>query len=312
MYQSGSVNFISVVTIGNSIVTSFVNELFKVGSSQALSLIMKQTIPLHEVTKYLDLFMQFLIAVGILSMFFHWKRNEFHEEYSAFSLASFTLAVVAIVVPYLSGALNPTRLYQITLIFLAPFCVTGALSISHLLYRKNMKADFTLKLVSLIFAVFLLFNIGFVYEVTKEEPESISLSQNSIMEYGDEGGKVAFYTDYTTDQDVFSAEWMSKYSSVDSIIYATISDLRVHSLQSYGMISQARVYPLTTSTTTMQGSSYVYLQYLNVVVGLGVFTEPSLGTPQIQFFNIEQISPLLEKTDKIYTNGGSEIFYNGN
>lgn len=310
IWESGSTAFTSMVMIGNNIVTGFINEFLKPGASQALSMILTATSPLHEMTKYLQLFMQFLIAIGILGLLIGWKRKKFDEEYSAFSLVAFALAVAAIAVPYLSGALNTIRLYHITLIFLAPFCIIGALTIQGLLRGQKRKPGIALKLLSLVFAVFLLFNIGFVYEVANDSPFSISLSQNSITEHGDAEEKVLFYVNYSTNQDVLCAEWASLFLPQDSKIYATYTDNGgTYALQSYGMVSQDRMYPLTPSTTALQGPSYVYLQSVNVVQGLGTILEQG-GGEQVQSFSMGEINPLLTKMDKIYSNGGSEILCN--
>ena len=308
--QSGSVVFYYVVLIGNKIATGFISEFFRPGASEALSILMTVASPLREVNKYLQLFLQFLIAIGIFNLLIHWKRQEFDEEYSAFALGSFALAAAAIVVPYLSGALNTERLYHITLIFLAPFCVIGAIVMYRLLSKKRGEPWFVLKFMSLLLAVFLVFNTGFVYEMAQNNENSISLSQNSIIEHGNAEEKVVFYANYSPDQDVLSAEWISKYTSGDSEIYATFTNAGgAYPLQSYGMISQERMYPLTPSTQDMQKLSYVYLQTVNVVDHLGMVVQQQ-GNEPLQSFNMEEISPLLSKADKIYSNGSSDLLYN--
>ena len=46
---------------------------------------------------------------------------KFNENFSIFSVMSFVMLVLVTNVPFLAGALNPERFYQIALIFLSVF-----------------------------------------------------------------------------------------------------------------------------------------------------------------------------------------------
>lgn len=310
MWQSGSSAFIAMVELTNHIATTFFTEFLSLMSSQALWLITTPTVsPLHEVTKYLYLFTQFLIAVGILDLVLHWRQKKFDEEVSVFSLVSFIVLLAAVAVPYFAIALNTTRIYQLSLILLAPFCVTGAVAISRFLFRKRqLTSKIPLKAVSILLAVFLLFSTGFVYEVAKDHPSSISLSQEWIKRYGDAEEKASFYGVYTSDEDVFSAKWLSKSveNTEDLNIYATYWVFgQVHAVESYGMISHWKITPLDNSTQEVESGAYIYLQYLNVVYGIGTMMVTSFRN--IETFDMLELSPVLVKTNKVYSNQGSGI-----
>jgi uncharacterized membrane protein len=314
MWQSGSSTLITIVELTNHIATTFFTEFLSSMSSQALWLITTPTVsPLHEVSKYLHLVTQFLIAVGIIDLVFHWRQKKFGEEFSAFSLVGLILLIAAIAVPYFSIAINTPRLYHLSLIFLAPFCVTGAIATSRFLLRKRQPTSrLPLKLVSILLAVFLLFNTGFMYEVANDHPYSISLSQEEMKRYESTKVKASFYGFYTPDEDVFSAKWLSKHVEIirDIKVYATEYGYgQIHALESYGMISSSRVTPLNNSTQEVESGAYIYLQYLNVVDGIGTMTPPPLysGIKREEYFNMLELNPLLEKANKVYSNRGSEI-----
>ncbi len=83
--------------------------------------------------------------------------------------------------PFFSSALNTTRLYQITLIFLAPFFVIGVLEAFRFLRRFLRRTDLDLsgetatRAIAAFLCIFVLFNTGFVYSALGDEPTSIAL-----------------------------------------------------------------------------------------------------------------------------------------
>ena len=60
----------------------------------------------------------------------------------------------------------------------------------------------------------------------------------------------------------------------------------------------------------MDRGAYVYLGYLNVVEGIVVCWETEF-LKEMFYYNTTEILPPLNKTNKIYANGGSEIYYKG-
>jgi uncharacterized membrane protein len=60
---------------------------------------------------------------------------------------------------------------------------------------------------------------------------------------------------------------------------------------------------LSNTTAKIEKGAYVYLGYLNVVEGIG--TGPDLYRV---FWNMTEISPLIEEKNKIYSNGCSEVY----
>ena len=163
----------------------------------------------------------------------------------------------------------------------------------------DQRVKSSLRVLSVFFAIFLLFNSGWVYEVAKDHPGSISLSQESIKEYGDAESKNAFYAAYYLDEDIAGVEWISKNRDNESKIYADYTR-RLLVFTSYGMMPGE--YKLT-NTTKIRDKSYIYLGYPNVRYGL------MYGPDKGEYWNITDISPLLDESHEIYNNGGTHIYY---
>ena len=175
---------------------------------------------------------------------------KFGKEYKAFALINLAWLLAAIAVPYFASSLNTTRLYQITLFFLAPFCVIGGRAtfnkikkVSGTRLGENSMKD-SLKLLSIFFAIFLLFTSGFIYEVAKDNPSTISLDKT--MDYP-----------RFNDKEVHAAKWLVDIS--DS--YPIYAD-RFGWLLLYGF-GHWRVRTFSAETEELPFGAYVYLRNLN-------------------------------------------------
>ncbi len=117
------------------------------------------------------------------------------------------------------------------------------------------------------------------------------------------------YTAATPEQEVFSARWLSINMESGEKIYATYYDIRIHALTSYGMIPVEDVPRLTSTTKTIPKGAYVYLQYINVVDGIGTaFDSPLMPGREYSYYSMTEIFHLYQGKNKIYSNGGSEIY----
>jgi uncharacterized membrane protein len=254
--------------------------------------------------------MQFFIAIGLIAVFA--KRTRFNREYLFMSLVAFLWLLAAIAVPYLSQKLNTTRLYHLMLIFLAPLCVVGAIHVLKRCLRIGRSAQnrnhvsvrTMLKIFSILLCVFLLFNSQLVFEVAGDNPYSFSISQRSIMQRGQIQAKVWLYAMVDPPEDVAGAMWLSAYADRASNRY---SDFRARNnvLNAYGMLSrdQGESFKYSGGIVMLaEQNSYVYLRQLTVVYGI-VGDDPDIyaGAPVL--------SSLDQHTNRLYSNGGSLIFY---
>ena len=269
----------------------------------------------HIIIYYLS---QTFIIIGVLVLLKKHRELKFEKEYVAFSMLNLVIFFAVIAPPFLSPLLlisgaDTGRLYHIALIFLAPFCVIGGLTVLRMIsrvvkaswknerVRKSLKVS-ALSVLSVYFVIFFLFQTGFVWQVTQSYPGSILLGQEWIKEYGDAEVKARLYNAVTLEQDVFSARWLSVNRNSKELIYATYDDIRVHALTSYGMIPVEDVPTLASTTKTIPKDAYVYLQYINVIEGIGTEVNPR------SYYNMTEISHLFAGKNKIYSNGGSEIY----
>ncbi len=158
--------------IATHYLTFSINELLRFGTLSAL----------HEAARYLYLIGLSLIVVGLIALVRRRCRRTFDKEYVALALASFVVLLASTVVPSLAMIINTTRLYQISTLFLAPFCVTGAVALSHAFHFRHgvqqaqAGSRYVYKLVTLLVVTTLLFSTGIVYEVTQQDPTSFVLN----------------------------------------------------------------------------------------------------------------------------------------
>jgi uncharacterized membrane protein len=219
---------------------------------------------------------------------------------------------LCVAVPNVAPALNLERFYAITLLFLAPCFVLGGetlVGVSENVLRRAIRRRSlsnaysktgTVVLCAVLIGYFLT-QSGFINCISGASPLSFSLDYNRIRTSTDpnSANSITFYANFITEQDVFGAVWLTKNRGESSMIYA---DYRSADgvLTSYGFIPRLQISPLTNTTTLEQGG-FVYLRQLNVANGI-------IPTPTAPF-NTSEIYPLLNKTNLIYSNGNSEIWY---
>ena len=335
MYVSGSTAFNAIVHIGDhvyySIYTDFFNPVAREGSVMS-------AIGIHEpaqslarfISRYIFHATQLFIIIGVIRLLIQRNKMKFEREYIAMTLVSTVIIFMCIMLPFFSGKLHMDRIYLILLLFLSPFCILGGetvfkgiLKLFRLVssrfkqkqacasdqrrYSKqdNRYSDATpninkmyVLLVFIVLVPYFLFNTGFVWEVTGDAPTSISLSMERMKRSSDENANVSFSGAYTYEQDVFSARWLSKSIDNKNPVYSDKLSYW-YILPSYGMIFPSRVL---YNTTRIRDTSYIYLSHLNVVDGLMAIGRGSN-------YNTTEISPPLWGNNKIYSNGGSEIYY---
>lgn len=314
-YVSSSAAVESIASIGNNIVTVIFTEFFTQGGkgyllSLALGGALSTPSLLREIHVIVQYVTEFFIIVGILGLVARWKGFKMNLEYSVMAVASMVVLLMCIVLPYFAGYLNVTRFYQITLIFLSPFCVLGGIALFRGALKLFKASRITIKAVYamllIVLVVYFMFNTGFLYEVTGDVPFSASLGLQRMKASTDPAVEVNFNGFYTYAVEVFSARWLSEYGSNASEVYAD-AQATDRVLVSYGMISPQDLTAISNDTTinTIDVPAYIYLKYLNVVDGLMAYTTSSGGT---SYFNTTEILPILDKCNCIYSNGGSSIY----
>jgi len=314
LYITDSSGLTAIVRIWNYIQDTIFTEFLNPETSRgAYMLTREMQSPLHTVYQKFNLTIQFFIGIGILKLLIKHKEMKLTKIYSIFSLYWFIVCIIAITVSGFA-AMSPGRLYHLSLLVLAPFSFIGSLTILELIakiFKMSLEKKHIERLVRglcIFFIIYFLFNIGFIFEITKDHPHSISLSQDSTKRFGDIEDIGLFYTFYMPEQDVFSARWLGAKMDTSARISATCGHGQGRgALHSYGAISQKEIYRLNNDTKKISEGDYIYLLYVNVVEGVGLGSNARLGYPV--YFNITDVYPLLADKSRIYDNGGSQILF---
>jgi uncharacterized membrane protein len=214
-------------------------------------------------------------------------------EYIAFIVVAMVLLVALIIVPGLANTLNMSRFYHILLFFLAPLCLLGIKSLIKLITKQESHLIISILLLIVLIPYFL-FQINFVYEVTRTESWSLSLSMYRMGPY-----RLYARRGYIDTQSVLSAQWVRKNINVEHVqIYSDISSIKI--LISYGNIYRSRIL-LLSNVTKVSINGIVYLNQLNTVHKIIVTRFYLCASDELIF---------LRNMNKIYTNGGSDIYQN--
>lgn len=308
IYTSKSAAFITIIYEISQI---FAAELLKTGTSAGLDTIVHGgTISLlHSYAKYLYLVCTLFISIGIISPIFYSiysKYVNFRKDYYILSLTYFILCIFSIIIPYFLIMFSTLRMYQITLIFLAPFCVIGGFLFLRI-FGKLSGIDFSMKISQKILALFLsalfLFNVGIIYEMANDHPTSISLSQENFKNSKYiQDRKVLFDCINTLQQDVVGAYWLREEIDQSNPINVYADYISSHPLTSYGAIFPDYIHPLINTTKKLESGTFLFLGYANIIENISIIKNTG------NRFNTTDLSSLLLSINKIYSNGGSEIF----
>lgn len=304
IYTSQSASFMSLVEMGENIQRSFWIDLLNPSSRPDPALtavgVGEPAMSIgHWLGRGFHYTVQFFIVLGVVS--FVMKREKgykFDPEYVVMSLTVLVFALLPLAAPSFN-LLNVTRTYHISLLLLAPFCMIGGNSLFSFYprFRRNFLPFF---FTSIIVTSLFLFETGFVYEITGDESYSIPLSKyrmNRAYSYG-----VGYLTESV---DVSSAKWLRSniVLTASTFIYADIVSMSFV-LTSYAVFPRSQTEILTNATPFDRMSAYVYLRNFNTFDGKILGRGYTLG----HVWNTSDLSSRLTAFNKIYTNGGSEVF----
>ena len=316
MYISSSSSFNTIVRIGDHIASSICTDFLNPEAVQGLKMMLAepQLGIISQINRIINYLNQVFIIIGVFYLLLNYINMKFEKEYAAFSMVNLAILFASVSVPFFASSLNMTRLYHITLFFLAPFGIIGGVAIFRGINKmvgaawtdESMKRS--LRVLSLYFVIFLLFQSGFVYYMVQGYSGSISISQEEIKKYGDAKAKAGFYSCYIPEQDVFGARWLSNNRDDATKIYADYSACG-HVLQSYGMLPRKYRHQLLNTTTEIETGSHIFMSYVNVICNTCLSVTFEKGRMS-STYNTTDIDGLLKKNCKIYSNGGNDIYVN--
>jgi len=255
--------------------------------------------PLHGAGRVLYIISLFLIAVGLCAVAFRCCRRRFDKEFVALALASFAVFVAAIIVPQLSFTINTTRLFHISTLLLAPFCVTGALLVLQTAarvigWRDNVSHAYALKIAAGFFVVLFLFNTGFIYEVAQQESTSFILNGNIDAARLNE-------------MEIAAGQWLGHVrGSSNGVALSIFADAHRQELLKSFLNSDVQYLRKPPATTSLNG--YVYLGTYNLKTGqIAQIQEQTLlqGTA-ISYADLGTTNAI---RSKIFDDGGAVVYY---
>lgn len=335
LYMSKGEAFMAILKIGNHVYGSFFTELI---SPEARGVEISKFIggslisPLHELARDLYRITVLFIIVGFIGSIIKSLRLNFKllnflkspmtvkKPYLILSLISIMILIATVVFPRFITGFNMDRMYFISLFILSPFCIIGGMTIIKwidgilcIIKMKIATKEFSLninplKLITIFIIIpYFLFNVGFIYEVTDDPyPTSIALSFEKMKNSNDTNLKSSFYSQYTSLKDVSIANWILKNRNIKKIIYADENEVNI--LVGYGIVSEKnyfkkpfdQVYPLKSNLNIQKGS-YIVLGTYNIEGNLIIGWLDGIS-------NLSDINSLLKSKNKIYSNGGSEVW----
>jgi uncharacterized membrane protein len=253
------------------------------------------------------------LLIGALSMILKPKEKGVFAEYIDITVIAAIILAVSLVAPTIASILNFDRVYGITLLILSPCFVFGGLTllttikrvltkIKQLMKResasKNKNIDLALLLIAIILGGYFLSQVGFVNRVTGGAIHTYTSDFDLMIKSNNSQAKTMLYWAYMSEQDVFSASWLSRHKVETAEVFADLI-YESHALLSYGLIPNRLLLPITNTTIPPQGS-IIYLGSLNTV--------NSVITTISGSFNTSEISFLLDKNNLVYSSGNNQIW----
>lgn len=288
IYLSSSSAVITLINVIEHIIQNLASSLLNSETSQGLAMIINGYSPLHEVTKYFYLVSQLFIFIGVIGLMFIPNEHKFGREYGTFSIVSLIICLSGIVIPNFASALNTTRLFHITLFFLAPFSVTGVQLFFNILYKTKPTYNILAKkMFSIYLMFFLLLTSGFFYELAGDMPVSIALNDT-------------FDATRYNDMEVYNAKWVSN-SLNESKIYA----------DPYGKYLLEEFLPTNKVELFAEGemNGFLYLREINLKTGTIPCIKREKSVSRINYQSLDK-STFYVDANKVYSNGGSDLLLN--
>jgi len=257
------------------------------------------------------------LIVGFIRLIFRPKRlGEFKAEYLSLTIVTVLILLGVFVLPARAYGMGATRIWQITLLLMAPLFLFGGEAIAYgivrlarIFQRGFASARLSLEnpvllqfLVLAILIPYFIFNSGVVFELSRSQttnfinmPYSIALSSY----------RVDLSTVFTK-QDLTAADWLLKVAQEDCPAYADHHSY-ILLITQVGFPCTALEFTHDTEVKPLSSSSYIYLRTWNTQKKTLTFGTAYAARQSIGFNDLPWFMQALEKSGKIYDNGGGQI-----
>jgi uncharacterized membrane protein len=239
--------------------------------------------------RYLNFAVVFFTVIGLILSFLQIFKNRFKKEYFAISFLSFIVLLTGIFVPAFENSFNITRIFQMTFIFLAPFCIIGGIIVFRSILRAfnlNVKNNNPIKVFSVFLILLMMFNAGF-FSVLSNQSIPMHLSNESD-----------YYPRFEL-QETLAAEWLHE-GATGPVIFADSYGIFVF----YKYFQPAEIISISQYNENI--SSYIFLRKLNQGNKLLIGFEKG-GKERTRVY--EDKSNIINSKYRIYDNGDASILF---
>lgn len=290
-FCSSSSPISSVIDLVLKMFNSILDIISNSAATEGTSVISEQSDTiLHELWKYSQLVFAAAIVVGAYFIIKgmknrqNWMQN---DALTPFNIAALGVLCGCLVLPHIASSLNTGRVYHLALLFLAPVLVLGVIKalerIVQLSRSTRHLAKHTLKAVSTVLLVSLLFNTGLIYELTGDSSTSFALDEN-------------FDFPLFTDAEVTGVQWTVKMGPERVMA----DEYRIPLFFSFSLILPP--FHIPDSGEGIRDNTVIYLGKYNLdhrVIHSGSdISWNDAGMPQLQYI-----------TSKVYASPVSEVWY---
>jgi uncharacterized membrane protein len=293
----------TIVYVGNDLYQGLV-EFFSRASreSEALMGVGLSSPSVTSLPRHIYLGLQYatelFIIVGVTAMVVSRRKlREFHPVFIAMTLGSVFILFLCIVLPYFSNFFNISRIYHLTLFFLAPFIILGGVAVFRWLYHLNPfkklpspgESTYLSLLVVVILVPYSLFSTGFIYKLTADPSISIALGLES---------------DYPifNDMEIAGKDWVLVYNGSGRIM---ADELGVPLLRESFYWKQLVMF--YGKTEEVPDDTCLYLRGKNALEGV-VKEDFGESSRYVKLADSPFGKKVLANLNKIYDNGGAQVY----
>jgi uncharacterized membrane protein len=312
-------NQLSIINSGAGLLPNGFHTTLKSGPpaslvGTALGLDFAQVSIQGKLFRILQYITELFLILGLLRLIFKPRSLRFVVEYIALSVIGALLILVSILLPYFTVPLNITRMYHITLITLAPFCILGGeavwLGIGSMWRqikkrsgrKENEDNQAALRFIALAVLIpYFLFTSGLIYEVTEQKvtdkadtPYSIALSSYRL----DLAGVFNL-------RDGAAARWLMQRANNETNVYVDSHSSKL--LRFYEFPGEIKGVP--RDDAKLKPDTYIYFTTWNIARNEVTFTisrQPGLRQ-HVRFDDIPALETAIKSKNLVYEDGGAQI-----
>ncbi len=328
MYISAGQNFGSLIAIGRHVYGG-IGDFFSIFARRgevdvALGLDLMQVPAIGKVFRVIQYTTEVFVVTGLIKLILKPRDFSFKVEYIALTLASTSMLLAFIAVPYLSEQFGMTRVYPLTLLTLSPCCILGGeaffgwvvqapqsawrwlrakqghIHTARETLNHSQPALALLLLVLLVLIPYFLFNTGFVFDTIIGEDIKVGIPRSWTLSKGLTDGP------YVNSQEVEAIQWLASLPQSAR----AYGDIHGGVALMGNMLWRARYIERDTPIPD-DPENYIYLRSWNIergVVNIGTVGTVEVELKQVKLWDAEGKSWLLDNRNLIYDDGGAQVW----